>query len=1108
MLYVFNKDEKLIALLKPDFSRSTAPAPSGCQAFLSSDFSAEFNREIIEGCPYWDSIHREVLNGENTFTFTVPADKADAACIQEGNLVAFRDLDSYFQFFEIKRIIDKHGDGLTRTAYCEHIFYELLDDIVTDKRPALDARSALEEVLTGTRWQAGIVDDLGQSRANVYYEPSLSAVQKIANAWKGEQNWRCVVEDGAVTRIVDLLAMRGVDTGKQFAYTKDILSIEREVDSSGVATALYGRGKGVETESGEGYGRRLTFADVEWSTAAGDPVDKPLGQEWVGDPGALAQWGRPGSRHRFDVFVDEDEEDPAVLLQKTWNELQKKKIPRVTYRLNVVSLEELTGYEHEQVRLGDLVRVIDREFKPELVISARVIELERDLLSPENTKIVLGSFAPTIVEATINNQHRLDELINKPYNTRWLDGVIDVLQNAIENRQACIFETPQGTLHLDAPTYEDATEAMLLGGGRFALADQKDGQGGWNWRTFGTGRGVIADLIVAGVLQGGKVRFNLSDGVLCMGEAEDPAFLWDGEKLTLDGVGIESYATKTYVETELDNIEIGGRNLLVRNNELENYWINAAGEVVETNYDYAVMHDYIPVEPGKTLTFSKTDSVIIDGGFWRWSWHDADKNFISRQADSSNEFQWVVPDGAHYIRVSYPMDAYPQIERGNKVTDWTPALEDIDNRISEAESAIVQNAEQISLKVNKTVTDEMQHVISEHSSAITQNADEIELKVSKNGVISAINQTAEAVKIQADKIDLIGAVTVLSDITGNLGSITAGTITGVTFQTAASGNRLVISGNVITGYQSGTKRLVIDYKGTNFYCPNGSLTGYLIGEYDTTYDLRTLKISTPSPKSYDLYANIVMESNEIDLRAYNNHWASTIKSSLLMDGVSATISLGQKTPLHAYYWGGVGINKYWERGGLDVSGDIYTDGTIKAEWGNINYYLHVGTILYVGSYLSIKNTKFDVDVNYNNVFRLSPEGSNWALRIGTSSAGCVWKALGGTTRAWQARNSDDSDYIPIYATDFVTTSKKEFKENIKPAESALKQVLGTPVYNFTMKGEKGDARARTGLVYEEAPETLRSIDGLSISDMVGMLWKAVQELNEKVEVKGGINLEN
>ncbi|MGS0745549.1 phage tail spike protein [Syntrophomonas erecta subsp. sporosyntropha] len=522
MLYVFDPSENLIALLKPEFTRSSGPA-STSQAFLSAEYPAELDREPTEGCPYWDARHREVLNGENTFSFTVPGGQADAAYVTEGNLVAFKDLDSYWQFFEIKRLVDLHSDGLTRTAFCEHIFYELLDDIVTDKRPSADATSALAGMLENTRWQVGIVDDLGASSTSAYYESALSAVQKVANAWKGELNWRCVISGGTITRYVDLKAMRGTDTGKQFAYTKDIISIEREVDSSNVVTALYGRGKGIELDSGS-YGRRLTFADIE-------APDKPAGQEWLGDADALARWGRPGGRHRFGVFIDEEETDPEKLLEKTRAELARRKVPRVTYRLDVVSLEQLTGYEHEQVRLGDLVRVIDREFRPELVVSARVIEIERDLLAPENTKVVLGSFAPTIVEATINTARRVEEIANKPYNTKWLDGVIDVLQNAIENSQAYIWETPQGTLHMDAPTYEQATSAMLLGGGRFAIANQKDGNGGWNWRTFGDGSGFTADLLNAGKIKSSLIEVGPES---TFAEGYDPSQIQGGAAMGVD----------------------------------------------------------------------------------------------------------------------------------------------------------------------------------------------------------------------------------------------------------------------------------------------------------------------------------------------------------------------------------------------------------------------------------------------------------------------------------------------------------------------------------------------------------------------------------------------
>ena len=495
--------------------------PPMTDALYIFDQAERFSAMLKRG-EFWDAVHREVINGENTFSFSFPANTENTQYVEEGCMVGFYDLDSYWQFFEIARIVDQHQEGLTRTAYCEHIFYELLDDIVTDKRPSGTAIAALAGMLEGSRWNVGAVDDLGQSNTNAYYESALSAVQKVADAWHGELQWRCIVTGGAIQRYVDLLASRGTDTGKQFVYSKDILSIEREVDASDVVTALYGRGKGVETESGEGYGRRLTFADVVWAAPA-NPANKPAGQEWVGDTAALSQWGRNG-RHRFDVFIDEDETDPAALLQKTWDELQKRKKPRVTYSMGVVSLEQVSGYEHEAVRLGDLVRAIDREFKPPLLESARIMELERDLLAPEKTKVVLGSFAPTIIESTIDTAQRVKEIANKPYNTKWLDGAIDVLQNAIENSQAYIWETPQGTLHMNAPTYAEATEAMLLGGGRFALANQKDGQGGWNWRAFGNGSGFSADLMNTGVLNAALVNI-----------------LSAGGDLRIDGDGLKMY---------------------------------------------------------------------------------------------------------------------------------------------------------------------------------------------------------------------------------------------------------------------------------------------------------------------------------------------------------------------------------------------------------------------------------------------------------------------------------------------------------------------------------------------------------------------------------------
>lgn len=134
-----------------------------------------------------------------------------------------------------------------------------------------------------------------------------------------------------------------------------------------------------------------------------------------------------------------------------------------------------------------------------------------------------------------------------------------------------------------------------------------------------------------------------------------------------------------------------------------------------------------------------------------------------------------------------------KLEKGNKNTDWTPAPEDtnaaigaIGSRVTSAESSITQLSNSITLKAEQTTVNSLAGRMSSAESELTVQAGQISQKVSTsdyngNKIASLINQTADTVLIQASKINLVGAVNVLSEISGELGNITAGTISGVTF---------------------------------------------------------------------------------------------------------------------------------------------------------------------------------------------------------------------------------------------------------------------------------------------------------------------------------------
>ncbi|WP_433595385.1 phage tail protein [Lysinibacillus xylanilyticus] len=143
-------------------------------------------------------------------------------------------------------------------------------------------------------------------------------------------------------------------------------------------------------------------------------------------------------------------------------------------------------------------------------------------------------------------------------------------------------------------------------------------------------------------------------------------------------------------------------------------------------------------------------------------------------------------------------------------------------------SAVTQTASQI----QSTVTSQQTQIsglgtrVSTAESRITQQADQIESKVSVsdftgNTVVSKINQTATTISIQASKINLIGAVTFLSDITGRLGTITAGTINGVDIY----GANINIQQDASIGstlYLQGTTNRGIVFHGNNTIYANGT----------------------------------------------------------------------------------------------------------------------------------------------------------------------------------------------------------------------------------------------------------------------------------------------
>lgn len=487
--------------------------------------------------------HTEEINGEDVLSIAT-LDKS----IGKGYKLAYKDKYGYWKEFIIKEIEESHTNGgIEKRLFCESSFYETFGDYIEDKRPSGTASHALSVALEPTRWEVGIVDDLGTNTASFYRISAKEAVQKVAETWKGEIRTRVeVVGNKIVHRYVDLMYKRGGDYGRRFTYSKNLESVTRTIHRDDVITALYGYGKGEEV--GDGFGRRIDFADING------------GKAYIENMEALSIWGRnnpDGTKsHVFGKVVFDDIEDPEELLQLTQEAFVELTAPQVTYQAKVIDLEGkkrtienivknvrvVMPYSRKIVRqksspttiiqpvytkLGDTVSVIDKEFTPELRLKARAVRIVEDLLHPENTDIVLGNFIPNIADSLAAQQKFIDNFRAKqgvwdrsqhidPDGNMPINNLIDQLNEKLNQQGGYVYlsEDGQGLTTYNKPINENPNMAIQLLGGAFRIANSREPDGTWNWRTFGTGDGFLADEFIGGILRSANNAswINLNNG--------------------------------------------------------------------------------------------------------------------------------------------------------------------------------------------------------------------------------------------------------------------------------------------------------------------------------------------------------------------------------------------------------------------------------------------------------------------------------------------------------------------------------------------------------------------------------------------------------------------
>lgn len=309
------------------------------------------------------------------------------------------------------------------------------------------------------------------------------------------------------------------------------------------------------------------------------------------------------------------------------------------------------------------------------------------------------------------------------------------------------------------------------------------------------------------------------------------------------------------IESDLDNISVGGRNLISVNDiDVDNARLtNVLGTkdfIISGASGYAITSK-IPVKPGEYLTITNYEQL---SGFMSLSLFDENDVHVNRPLiteinDNPKSYTYKIPDGITYVRASYRKQdvGFIKLERGNKATDWSPAVEDMAN-LSYVSSEVTKSAEAIKTSLNSYAKSTDLNGLATETYATNQAVSEAgKVKNELTKYAKTTDLTGLASETYATNVAVSEAGKVSNELT-KYAKTTA--LTGLASETYAQTQATTEAGKVEQKLTAYAKTTDLTGLATETYATNKAVTeaGKVSSEL-TKYELKTgvdSKISTAS----------------------------------------------------------------------------------------------------------------------------------------------------------------------------------------------------------------------------------------------------------------------
>ena len=260
--------------------------------------------------------------------------------------------------------------------------------------------------------------------------------------------------------------------------------------------------------------------------------------------------------------------------------------------------------------------------------------------------------------------------------------------------------------------------------------------------------------------------------------------LSDAQKYALEQANSALSSAKSYADSAVDNLEIGGRNLLVQKNITQGYLsTDGKGSFIGSGGGDQTS-DWIDVSGNKYITITLYEDFTNTNNSGRYCEYDADKNCINTVGYNPRQKSSIIIElktNTKYIRVTAiecKTRRY-KIEKGNKATDWTPAPEDTQSQIDNITEITTSHTTSIStmqgqisslISEDTTIKGNYDALLSRYNATVA-TVDSMKTTIGEHTtILNNQNDSIAAVTTKANTIEsnLAGTTRTVSEVQSNL----------------------------------------------------------------------------------------------------------------------------------------------------------------------------------------------------------------------------------------------------------------------------------------------------------------------------------------------------